>query len=810
MDDSFLSPTPSSSDLLYSFWKYTPSSGQWTWIAGSDYGIPADVVNSIPTYGVMGTPSSANFPGARYSGSTWTDTAGNLWMFGGNVVKGLTYYSDGWEISAIEGNDLWEFNPTSQQWTWEAGSQITSSAAVNPNCTPGVNGTLGQAAPGITPSGRGGSSSWTDSAGNLWLFGGQGCGSFNINAANQDTWGPLNDLWKFNTTTNEWTWVAGGTNADQSGVYGTLGTPSAGNTPGERESANAWTDSSGKFWLFGGSGYDSNGNYGSFNDLWMFDPSTTEWTWEGGGTIDTGSAGLPGTYGTLGVGAAGNMPGARNGAGAWTDASGNLWLFGGVGEDASGTYGDLNDLWEYGSGALVTTQAATPTFSEAGGNYSSAQSVTISDATPNATIYYTIDGTAPTTGSTVYSGTAITVSSTETIEAIATASGYTQSATASATYTITVQAKTTPTVTVSPSPASVTTAQALSVTITVSGTPTPTGSVTLSSGTYTSGSETLSNGSVTISIAAGALATGTDTLTATYTPDANSSSIFTSATGTNTVTVTVAVVTAPVASLTPPGPLTFTIASGSTSAAQIETLSNTGNATLNIAGISITGTNASAFAETNTCGSSLAENSSCTISVTFSPRAAASFTANLTVADNASGSPQTIALNGTGTASAATFSLSSLTSTGTVSPTTAATYSLTVTPQNGSFTSPISLTVSGVPTGYTATFNPASVTPGSSPATATLTISKGPIALLERTLPITAPALALIAFFFVPRARRRRLIMLVVFAAGAIATVTFSGCGGGFGLPTTTYNLTITASGGGVTQTTTVQLTVRQ
>ena len=91
-----------------------------------------------------------------------------------------------------------------------------------------------------------------------------------------------------------------------------------------------------------------------------------------------------------------------------------------------------------------------------------------------------------------------------------------------------------------------------------------------------------------------------------------------------------------------------------------------------------------------------------------------------------------------------------------------------------------------------------------------LTISKSPIAMLERTLPITAPALALIAFFFVPRARRRRLIMLVVFAAGAIVALTFSGCGGGFGLPTTTYNVTITASGGGVTQTTSVQLTVRR
>ena len=79
---------------------------------------------------------------------------------------------------------------------------------------------------------------------------------------------------------------------------------------------------------------------------------------------------------------------------------------------------------------------ATPTFSPAAGTYASAQSVTISDSTPSATIYYTTNGTVPTTSSTVYSGP-ITVSSSETIEAIATATGYSQSAVASAAYTIT-------------------------------------------------------------------------------------------------------------------------------------------------------------------------------------------------------------------------------------------------------------------------------------------------------------------------------------------------------------------------------------
>ena len=79
--------------------------------------------------------------------------------------------------------------------------------------------------------------------------------------------------------------------------------------------------------------------------------------------------------------------------------------------------------------------AATPNFSVPAGTYSSAQSVTLSCSTASSTIYYTTNGTTPTHSSSVYSS-AITVSSTETIEAICSASGYTDSAVASATYTI--------------------------------------------------------------------------------------------------------------------------------------------------------------------------------------------------------------------------------------------------------------------------------------------------------------------------------------------------------------------------------------
>ncbi len=89
----------------------------------------------------------------------------------------------------------------------------------------------------------------------------------------------------------------------------------------------------------------------------------------------------------------------------------------------------------------IVPVAATPVFSPVGGTYTKAQTVTISDATGGATIYYTTNGTAPTSTSTKYTG-AINVALTETLEAIAVATGDANSAVAKATYTITPPAAT--------------------------------------------------------------------------------------------------------------------------------------------------------------------------------------------------------------------------------------------------------------------------------------------------------------------------------------------------------------------------------
>src|SRR5207237_690365 len=87
---------------------------------------------------------------------------------------------------------------------------------------------------------------------------------------------------------------------------------------------------------------------------------------------------------------------------------------------------------------------------------------------------------------------------------------------------------------------------------------------------------------------------------------------------------------------------------GTTSARQANTLSNAGSAALGLTSITIAGTNATDFSETNTCGNSVAAGGSCTISVTFTPTLAGTRSTSITVTDSATGSPHTAALGGIG------------------------------------------------------------------------------------------------------------------------------------------------------------------
>jgi N-acetylneuraminic acid mutarotase len=333
---------------LNDLWEFNPSTGYWVWKGGSTTttnGVGGVAGGVSGVYGTLGTPAAGNIPGGRWGGSGWIDTKGNFWLFGG--------FGFGANGKIGELNDLWELNPTTNQWAWMGGSStVPTTSPYQPggfigcgntgdfSCgQPGIYGTLGTPAPGSIPGGRDSAVSWTDKSGNFWLFGGEGFDSV-------DAWWDLNDLWEFNPSTNEWTWMGGPSTAPGVAFYGTPQTPSAGNVPAVSYGASAWTDNGGNTWLFGGS-VTIGDTGGEPNNLWEFDSGTNEWAWMGGGQ---GSGSGSPVYGTLGVPAAGNIPGGRFDATSWTDSRGNLWVFGG-----SAAYEQvwiyLNDLWVYSPSA---------------------------------------------------------------------------------------------------------------------------------------------------------------------------------------------------------------------------------------------------------------------------------------------------------------------------------------------------------------------------------------------------------------------------------------------------------------------------
>jgi hypothetical protein len=76
----------------------------------------------------------------------------------------------------------------------------------------------------------------------------------------------------------QWAWMHGADTFKSPIVYVAQGVPHPDNTPGFRSNPLTWTDTSGNFWLFGGSYYRSALDQGELSDLWMFDVNTYEWT----------------------------------------------------------------------------------------------------------------------------------------------------------------------------------------------------------------------------------------------------------------------------------------------------------------------------------------------------------------------------------------------------------------------------------------------------------------------------------------------------------------------------------------------------
>jgi PKD repeat protein len=208
----------------------------WTWMKGSSF------VNAPSVYGIKGVEDPANTPSGRWAHGRWKDLNGNFWFFGGNQ-----------EATGEYCNDLWRFNPVTNNWTWMNGDNIGNQ--------PGLYGTkcisTAETNPGSRMENR---ATWVDTQGNLWMMGGY---------INGDEY---NDLWKYCMTTNQWVWIEGDSTTGSGGNWGLQGVSNPLNDPGSRMGSVAWSDASGKLFLFGGYLVSPGA---SINDLWVYaiDPS---------------------------------------------------------------------------------------------------------------------------------------------------------------------------------------------------------------------------------------------------------------------------------------------------------------------------------------------------------------------------------------------------------------------------------------------------------------------------------------------------------------------------------------------------------
>ena len=224
------------------------------------------------------------------------------------------------------------------------------------------------------------------------------------------------------------------------------------------------------------------------------------------------------------------------------------------------------------------------------------------------------------------------------------------------------------------------------------------------------GSALAGNASCTINVAFTPTASGTRNGSLTVTDSAGNSPQTASLTGTGS---------GPAASLQPSSLSFGGQPINTTSSPKSVTLSNTGTASLSISGI----TTSSKFAVTsgtNACDSNLAAGSNCLIYVTFTPTATGTQSGTLSITDNASGSPQSVPLSGTGT----DFSVSASPSSRTVRSIDSTTFNVTVGAVSG-FTGTVGLSCSGVPANATCSFSPASVVLNGAGQTSTLTVKTG-------------------------------------------------------------------------------------
>lgn len=260
------------------FWVYDISQQKWAFIADLSWEVVRDSI---------GKESSTAHPGGRNRMASSVDKNGNIWFFGGLYNDKVTH-----QTSAL--SDLWRYNPKSKKWTYFG----NDGGSVN------------------KPHARYRARAWFDSNNILWMYG----GAIEPDTASTDTFS-YNDLWKYNTTTNVWTFVSGNRNnyyckdCPNGGYPSTPGTSGLQYFPRARSDYGYWKDNTGNIWIYGG--YAESHGSDEYGDLWKFNATTSQWTLISGNE-------------TLNPPKTATNPGSRNAPYCWVGSDNKLYMSGGL------------------------------------------------------------------------------------------------------------------------------------------------------------------------------------------------------------------------------------------------------------------------------------------------------------------------------------------------------------------------------------------------------------------------------------------------------------------------------------------------
>jgi hypothetical protein len=298
---------------LNDLWTYNTSLGQWAWIAGGKLDS-----NNNGNYGTLGSSSSVTQPGGRTAQAI--STPDGIVIFGG-----LTQHDN--NGAKAELNDVWKFTWATNQWTWIAGSsvytaKVSTGGAYYYGVWPSYN-----ASASLWPSSRNGYC-WISSGDGDYAYLSAGYGLYDKNQTN--TYGRLNDLWKFDLSTATWTWLSGSSQYRNisirvDGNYTIKGSEDANTMPRRRKDHACSLDATNQYiYIFGGTSF---GNPDVLSDTLRFNLITKNWAYLSGSYLPTWSPGMLDSEGSFN---STNFPSGRYAMGNDFDSAGNLYIYGGL------------------------------------------------------------------------------------------------------------------------------------------------------------------------------------------------------------------------------------------------------------------------------------------------------------------------------------------------------------------------------------------------------------------------------------------------------------------------------------------------